>query len=41
MGNKFIIISIICVIAFNLIILYIIQKKSQDKKLLDYLKKSK
>ena len=37
----FIIVSIIGVIAFNLIVLYLIQRNSQDKKLLDYLKKSK
>ena len=37
----FIIISIIGIIAFNLVVLYFIQRNSQDKKLLDYLKKSK
>ena len=37
----FIIVSIIGVIAFNLIVLYLIQRNSQDKKLLDYLKKSR
>ncbi len=40
MDIKFIIVSIIGVIALNLIISYIIQKKSQDKKLLDYLKRT-
>lgn len=41
MGGKFIFISIIGIIAFNLIVLYIIQRNSKDRKLIDYLKKSK
>ena len=41
MENKFIIISIICIIAINLIILFIVQRNSKDKELSDYLKKSK
>lgn len=41
MENEFIIISIIGIIAFNLIMLYIIQRKSQDKKLSNYLKRSR
>ncbi len=38
---KFIIVGIIGIIAINLIILYIIQRNSQDKKLSHYLKKSR
>ncbi len=41
MGYKFIILSIIGVLALNLIILLIIQTISKDRKLIDYLKKSK
>lgn len=41
MGKIYIIISIIGIIILNLIILYIVQRNSKDKKLLDYLKKSK
>ena len=41
MGYKFIILSIIGVLALNLIILLIIQRTTKDRKLIDYLKKSK
>ena len=41
MDYKFIIISIIGVIVFNLIVLYIVQRNSQDKKLSHYLKKTR
>ena len=41
MDYKFIILSIIGVLALNLIILLIIQTISKDRKLIDYLKKSK
>ncbi len=40
MLDKFIIISIIGAVVFNLIILLIVKRRSQDKKLLDYLKKT-
>ncbi len=41
MGYKFIILGIIGVLALNLIILLIIQRTAKDRKLIDYLKKSK
>ena len=41
MGSKFIIISIIGIIAINLIILFIVQRTSRDKELSNYLRNSK